>query len=514
MPKNDDLVFAEETNNPAPTTDARKWKLLVVDDDDFVHKVTALVLEDYEFDGNGIELISAYSAEQGMTALAEHPDTAVILLDVVMETSHAGLDMAEWVRNELRNPLVRIILRTGQPGEAPEQDVIFKYDINDYKEKSELTSRKLVTTVSTAIRSYRDIRTIERHRRGLARIVAASPTIFKTQSLGEFASGVLQQLSSTVCLDDDTIIARAAGLAATRKGDDFEIIASTGRFEGARGKGLSAVPDESAVAAIEKAVEEKRSFFTDDAFVGYYKTLRGSESIIYLGGITLASEEDQRLIEIFSTNIAAAFDNIDLNTMVNEAQKELLRVLGEAMETRSAESTNHVRRVSEYCYLLALKAGMSEKDADTLRTASLVHDAGKIAIPDSILLKPDTLTPDEFELMKQHTELGHDVLKEADSPLMQAAATVALEHHERWDGTGYPRGLCGEEISLFGRMAMLADVFDALGCSRAYREAWPLEDILEFITEHKGSLFDPNLVDSFLEGLDEIKAIRERFPDD
>lgn len=513
MSDNDDIIFADETQEEPTISIRHKWKLLVVDDDDFVHKVTAMVLQDYTFEGCGIEILDAYSAKEGMKLLAENPDTAVILLDVVMETSQAGLDMAAWIRDELKNTMVRIILRTGQPGEAPEQEVIFKYDINDYKEKSELTSQKLATTVTTAIRSYRDIRTIERNRRGLARIVSASPTIFKMQSMGEFASGVLQQLTSTVCREDDSLVARASGLAAARKDGDFEVIASTGRFSGSQGQDLNSLSDPAAIAAIQQAAQRKESFFTDDAFVGYYKTLSGSESIIYLGGIKLASEEDQQLIEIFSTNISAAFDNIDLNRMISETQREMLFTLGEVVETRSSETANHVRRVAEYSHLLAVKSGMSEEEANLLKMASPMHDVGKIGIPDSVLLKPGKLTEAEFEVMKTHAQLGHDILKGSARSVLRTAATVAREHHERWDGNGYPLGLSGEDISLAGRITMLADIFDALGCKRVYKDAWPIEKILDYIQQNAGTLFDPDLVGIFMENLDEILAIREQHRD-
>lgn len=514
MSDNDDIIFADETPENPVATNQRTWKLLVVDDDEFVHKVTAMVLQDYTLEEYGITILNAYSAEEGKKLLMENPDTAVILLDVVMETSRAGLDMAAWIRNDLRNTMVRIILRTGQPGEAPEQEVIFKYDINDYKEKSELTSQKLATTVTTAIRSYRDIRTIERNRRGLARIVSASPTIFKMQSLGEFASGVLQQLTSTVCREDDSLVARASGLAAAHKDGEFEVIASTGRFSGAQGRELNTVSDPMAIAAVQQAARNKESFFTEDAFVGYYRTLSGSESIIYLGGIKLASEEDQQLIEIFSTNISAAFDNIDLNRMINETQKEMVLTLGGVVETRSSETANHVRRVAEYSHLLGIKSGMSEEEADLLKMASPMHDVGKIGIPDSVLLKPGKLDEAEFEVMKTHAQLGHDILKGSERSVLKMAATLALQHHERWDGTGYPLGLSGKAISLAGRITMLADIFDALGCRRVYKDAWPMERILDYIRENTGSLFDPELVDVFMENLDEILAIRERYADE
>lgn len=514
MTENDDLIFAEESNRNQPSTPERSWKLLIVDDDDFVHKVTTMVLEDYTFEGQRLQFLQAFSAEEGKAILREHPDIAVVLLDVVMETPQAGLDLADWIRNELDNHLVRIILRTGQPGEAPEQEVIFQYDINDYKEKSELTSQKLATTVTTAIRSYRDIRTIERNRAGLARIVEVSPTIFKTQSLGEFASGVLSLLSSSISQEDNTILARASGVAASKNNGRFEVIASTGVFESVRGSLLDEIVDREAIDCIRLAAEQKRNFFSGDCFAGYYRTPSGSENIIYLRGLGPIEQGDKDLIGLFSSNISVAFDNIDLNRAIVDTQRELLFTLGEVVETRSSETANHVRRVAEYSYLLGTKMGMSHREAEAFKLASPMHDVGKIGIPDSVLLKPGKLDDNEFATIKTHTQVGHEILSGSDRPVLQIAATVALEHHERWDGKGYPNGLRGEDISLVGRITMLADVFDALGTDRVYKKAWPMEKALAFISDNKGTMFDPALVDVFMENLDEILEVRKLFPDD
>jgi response regulator RpfG family c-di-GMP phosphodiesterase len=510
---NDELRFAAEEETPRAADTGRNWKLLVVDDDEFVHRVTSMVLRGYEFEGTGLTILSAHSAEEARRLLAEHGDIAVMLLDVVMENPRAGLDLAAWTRGELKNRLVRIILRTGQPGEAPEQEVIFKYDINDYKEKSELTSQKLYTAITTAIRSYRDMRALECSRRGLARILAASPDLFRAQSMGEFASGVLTQLAATVCQGDDTLMARASGVAASRRDGQFRVIASTGKFETVRGRPIEETGDREAIGCIERAADIKRSFFHDDAFVGYYRTGTGSENVIYLQGTRPIDDEDRSLIEIFSSNISVAFDNIDKNATMNATQHELLFTLGEAVESRSPETARHVRRVAEYARLLALKAGMDQERADTLRLASTMHDVGKIGVPENVLLKPEPLSEEEVEIIRRHPEIGHHILKDSDSLVMRVAATVALQHHERWDGQGYPHGLMGEDIDLAGRIVMLADVFDALGCDRPHRRAWPVADILHFIEEHRGSMFDPALVDILLKNREEFLEIRERLAD-
>lgn len=164
----DTLIFADEDSGPPDfRDDGAEWKVIIVDDNEDVHSVTRMVLDDFAFEGRKVQCISAYSGVEARKVIVEHPDAAVMLLDVVMETRQAGLEVAKYIRNEARNPFVRIILRTGQPGEAPEQEVVTELDINDYRSKTELTSDRLATAMTTAIRSYRDIKTINESRRGL-----------------------------------------------------------------------------------------------------------------------------------------------------------------------------------------------------------------------------------------------------------------------------------------------------------------------------------------------------------
>ncbi len=192
-------------------------------------------------------------------------------------------------------------------------------------------------------------------------------------------------------------------------------------------------------------------------------------------------------------------------------QKEIVHTLGDVVESRSSETAHHTMRVAAMCHKLALLAGMSEKEADILRMASPMHDVGKIGIPDSILNKPGKLTPDEYEIMKTHAEIGYRILAKSERVILQAAATIAHEHHERWDGHGYPRGLIGEEIHAYGRITSLIDVFDAIYSDRVYRPAMSLEKTLSIIREGRGKHFQPELVDLFLENLDTFLAIHGQF---
>lgn len=197
-----------------------------------------------------------------------------------------------------------------------------------------------------------------------------------------------------------------------------------------------------------------------------------------------------------------------------DSQKELILILGEVVETRSKETANHVRRMAEFTYLLAKAYGVEEEEARMVRMVAPMHDVGKIGIPDSILLKPGRLTEEEYEVIKKHTEIGYAILNVSPKRIMRAAAVMAYQHHERWDGSGYPQGLKGEDIHLYGRIGAIADVFDALLSKRVYKDAWSMERILDYFTEHRGAMFDPKLVDLFIELQDEMLAIREAYPDD
>lgn len=206
-------------------------------------------------------------------------------------------------------------------------------------------------------------------------------------------------------------------------------------------------------------------------------------------------------------------DIYDLQKEIEDTQEEVVFTMGAIGETRSKETGNHVKRVAEYSRILARCAGLSQEKVDMLADASPMHDIGKVAISDNILHKPARLTEEEFDIMRTHAELGYKMLAHSNRPLLKTAATVAFEHHERWDGTGYPRYLKGEEISIEGRITAIADVFDALGSDRVYKKAWNDEKIIEYFKSEKGKQFDPNLVDIFFENLDQFFKIRERFKD-
>ena len=204
---------------------------------------------------------------------------------------------------------------------------------------------------------------------------------------------------------------------------------------------------------------------------------------------------------------------VDLNKEIQETQKEVVFTMGAIGETRSEETGNHVKRVAQYSKILALHYGIDEKDAEMLKQASPMHDIGKVGIPDSILNKPGRFNDEERQIMNTHSQLGYDMLKHSNRDLLKLASIVAYEHHEKWDGTGYPNRLKGEEINIYGRITALADVFDALGSDRIYKKAWNDEKIFKFFKEESGKQFDPKLVDLFFENISEFLYVRDTLRD-
>ncbi len=203
----------------------------------------------------------------------------------------------------------------------------------------------------------------------------------------------------------------------------------------------------------------------------------------------------------------------ELQNEIEETQREVVFTMGAIGESRSKETGNHVKRVAEYSKILALHYGLDEKEAEMLKQASPMHDIGKVAIPDAVLNKPGRFDEHERKIMDTHAELGYEMLKMSNRSLLKMAATVAYEHHEKYNGTGYPNKLKGEEIHIHGRITALADVFDALGSDRCYKKAWDDEKIFALFKEERGEHFDPRLIDIFFEHLDEFLTIRDTFKD-
>jgi signal transduction histidine kinase len=342
MAEQDDVLHLIDDTEPASEdSEARKWKIAVIDDDPAVHDGTRFALSDYCLNGQRLEILSAYSAAEGRKLMTEHGDIAAVLLDVIMETDVAGLELVEYIRNELKNETVRIILRTGQPGQAPERRVIVQYDINDYKAKTELTADKLFTSLTAALRSYQQLERMVQTRRGLEIIIDAASTLYDFKSMQRLAEGVLTQLASLLNVD-------CAGILVLRDngGIDAElsVLAGSGCYSRFIGTTSSRALDPDLRALVEAAFQRRKNEFDDHRSVIYLRTGSGREVVVLLQAERDLSETDRSLVEIFSSRLSIAFDNVilyqqlqDANTQLEDRVAQRTRALMQANRRLSAQ---------------------------------------------------------------------------------------------------------------------------------------------------------------------------------
>ncbi len=486
--------------------DQRLWRVLIVDDDVDVHAVTRLALRNVSFKGRELELFSAYSGQEAYQILRDTPDIALVLLDVVMETDDAGLILARRIREELNNHIVRVVLRTGQPGQAPEQRVIIEYDINDYKAKTELTTQKLFTTVISALRAYESLMMLERSRIGLGKILAGATNLYHVHSLREFASGVLNQVSAILDVGADGVLC-----VMDAGGGKPYVVAATGGYA-PLADNEDMPPAHPLLPTITKAFTEKHSQFEHPANVLFIHTEEGRELAISVTPPWPLAAIQRDLLEVFCQRIAAAFDNLYMFGQLRKAQEATVVALADLAEFRDRGTGGHVRRVQILSSRIAEKMHakgvqdpeLTQQLQEMIGLASILHDVGKVSTPDQVLLKPGIHNEEERSIMQTHAEIGRNILERASKMVdgvsyLTYGAQIAGGHHEHFDGGGYPARLKGRQIPLAARIVAIVDVFDALLHKRPYKEPWPYEDVVKYIKERRGSQFDPDVVDALLD---------------
>lgn len=309
------IIFADEDSNEseysANTSNARPWKVLVVDDDNDVHEATKFGLKGLKFLNQPLELIHAHSAAEATQILSAESDIAVILLDVVMETEHAGLNLIKVIREDLQRHNARIILRTGQPGYAPEIEVIQKYDINDYKNKADLTRTRLFTTVTVAIRSYSEITAIDTSRKGLERIVHASSELMSLQGIRELANGIITQLAALLSIPAEGIICFKSNpdQKINYSSEDFTIVAASGELASCISSQTAALENENIRAMLSESAAKKRSVQNEHACVMFFPSDCRDDMLLYLDIQRPLEATEQQLLEVFCSNISVCLDN-------------------------------------------------------------------------------------------------------------------------------------------------------------------------------------------------------------
>ncbi|WP_244433837.1 DUF3369 domain-containing protein, partial [Azospirillum sp. B506] len=331
----DDLLFGPDDGTtiaamPHKST-GQPWPVLVVDDDPQVHAMTAVLLRDFEFDGRPFEVVSALSAEEAKAVLARRPDLPIALLDVVMETEDAGLKLVRHIREELGNRRMRIILRTGQPGQAPERDVIVGYDINDYKAKSELTAQRLFTALVSALRAWRDIVTIERNRQGLERILSASAPLFEMRPMRAFVERLAEQLARVVDHGHEPAVLACRPVARADGCQSVDVVAGLGPFARSIGTPVGEILPAEAAAEVVGALVSQRNLYHDDRCVLVFRTREHGVTVFRLERADPYTPDERQLLELFCNRVAIGFDNVCLY--------EELMALNRSLEQRVDERT-------------------------------------------------------------------------------------------------------------------------------------------------------------------------------
>lgn len=507
------MALFKKSNQAPSQSQLSPWKIAIIDDEIAVHEVTKLTLRNFSFENRGLSFYSAYSAEEGQKLFQETPDIALAFVDVVMETDHAGLELIEYIRKEIKNQTARLVLRTGQPGQAPEEEVIRRYDINDYKAKTELSSAKLKSCVYTAIRSYRDIRTIELGKRGMEDVLQSSSSVLQSQTLVQFGTAVLKQTLTLLNLDHSILYltTQQTDLYGDSK---LTVLAASGDLAQLSEPGISCNIPKEIEKEINQVFKNKANYQSDDLFIGYYPSGTASCNILYVKLTHPLNDVQKTVLEMFASNVALVFQNLTQKEDIQQTQKELIMVLSDAIELRSKETGGHVKRVILMTEFLSKKLGMSDDFIDTIRYSSALHDVGKISIPESILHKPGKLNDEEWEIMKTHAQRGYELLADSDRIVAKMGAIIAKTHHERWDGKGYPEGLAGEEIPIEGRIMAIVDVIDALLSKRCYKPAWSSDKVIDYLKENAGVQFDPKVTDVAVKYFDTFLKIRALQPDE
>ncbi|MGL4251651.1 MAG: DUF3369 domain-containing protein [Aeromonas sp.] len=497
----DDIIELDDEEVAVPKT-LNPWQVLIVDDEPDIHHATRLALSNITYKSRPLALLNAYSGAEGASMLEANPQIALILLDVVMETDDAGLLLVHKIRNEMHNALVRIVLRTGQPGQAPEQRVILDYDINDYKTKTELTVQKLYSTVIASLRSYETLCAIDKSRQGLGKILEGAGDLYQLHSLKEFASGVLKQISAIFDVGTEGAIC-----AERRPGEErVEVLAATGDYEVLLEEGkISDFPNLH--DAIMQTLSARSNHFEHPQDALYIAAQNGREFVLSFTPTQPLDPLECDLLDVFCQRISAAYDNLYLYNQLLRAQEATVVALAALAEFRDSDTGEHVLRVqklsdaivSELRQMAVYPEQLTPEFVEMIGMASILHDVGKVGTPDHILHKPGRFDPEERVIMEQHAGIGADILRKAGEMVdgtsyLSLGAEIARGHHEHFDGKGYPLQLAGPQIPLSARIVAVVDVFDALLSKRPYKEPWALTQVMEFIESRSGTQFDPHVV--------------------
>ncbi|WP_448384906.1 HD domain-containing phosphohydrolase [Fervidobacterium sp.] len=441
-----------------------KVKVMIVDDSKTVHAELSSILSELSWNGKNLDIEHTYGYEEFKKIFVPEK-YALVITDLVMESDDAGIKVINHIRHTCNDKKTRIILMTANPEKIPTDLLTRDYDINAYIEKKSLSPFSTKLTVLSMLKTYQDITSLEQAIVTLENVAANASEM----SLPELLINTFFQVRTFLSLKKPDI---------KLNGEIF--------------------------------VNNERIFppkFMNSENLEYrydFRTKVQENNILF---VVYSSKQLNSLETSYIRSLLKNLQRSLISTKYPDIEEEFIIMLSKVVEAKSEETGDHVNRVAELSYYLAEYLGFSSSDAKLIKKASALHDIGKVGVPDYILNKPGKLDDKEFSIIKEHSLIGFEILRDSTLNIFEIGAVVALEHHERWDGSGYPYGLQGEEIAIEARIVQVADVFEALTHDRCYRPAWPIEKAVEYMNDMKGRQFDPMIIDAFNKHLKDMIAI-------
>jgi response regulator RpfG family c-di-GMP phosphodiesterase len=380
---------------------------------------------------------------------------------------------------------------------------------HDQKNRMNIYRDDFYLAVLAAIRSYGDLYDIDENGISLDQIIESAKYIYTENQMYTFSSHVIKQLLSIVCLGNKDEEKMMSGFVASKLDGMYMITYGIGAYQTYEKLILNDVIPQTTQTLIAKNRVTEQSMYTDNMVMLFFSHDLGTDNIIFIESKKPIGAWEKNLIQLFEMNLIEEYAKLCQLNQDRLNIEKLVQTLSEVVEAKSKEMNHHVRRVASYSKLIAQGYGLDNESIETLEVASMIHDIGKLMISDKILNKPGKLSMEEFESVKKHAVAGYEMMKESKHALIQMAAVIALEHHEKWNGTGYPLGLKNDTTHLFSRIVALADVFDALSTDRVYKKAWPLEQIVDLLKKERGEHFEPKLVDIMLDSIHAFIHIRD-----
>ncbi|MPW27621.1 DUF3369 domain-containing protein [Agarivorans sp. B2Z047] len=446
------FLFDEEDDTATETLEPAPWKVLIVDDDSEMHTVTKLVLNNFSYQDRKLSFIDAYNAAEAYQLLSEHGDVAIALVDVVMESDDAGLLLIDDIRQRLNNHKIRLILRTGQPGLAPIREVIRRYDVSDYKNKTELSDVNLDTLMCASLRAYQEITELHSQRNNLRAVINSSSHIENCKNEQNLAIGVFHELIDLLTQQDAKLT--LSGLALSVYRSKLKVLHSEGKLAYLEEvRNLHELPSR-VQSLLNQAQQNQQHSFGENNAVFYLQNTDSEPLMFYLEGWSDTQQLQLEPLNYLIQTTAVRLENQHLQKQLAHGQLRLVELIHQAIQTKQY-NTEQLSNIERYCAKLAAAYSLSDQQCEALNQAASFYDLANHGLPD-VLLSCNMLSQGSWQRIAEHCELPDALKDPAVQQQIDAALIVANQSQEHWDGSGRPLGLSGEAIHVYARIVALA----------------------------------------------------------